>query len=127
MKQKVNKSRVIIGLNKLTERQLSLFDQAYPEGYASYIQKINKPSGDVIYAVPFETEDTIYMVKVSVKVDAKLTEDEFDKEILHNLNGHASPGSEEKDEDEDEKSSRESFVLVHSEYADDRYGEVDNI
>ena len=101
MKPQVNKLRVIISFNKLTQSQLILFNQAYPEGYASHIQKINKPSGDTIYVVPLETEDAIYMVKVDVKVDTKLTEEEFDKEILH-----ASKNHDFSEEEQDRKSTR---------------------
>ena len=126
MKPQVNKLRAIISLNKLTKSQLLLFSQAYPEGYAAYIQKINKPSGDIIYVVPFETEDTIYMVKVDVKVDAKLTEEEFDKEIFQASKNHDFSDEAEKEEEEDEKPSKDTFVLVHGDYAEDKIEDDDD-
>ncbi|MCK9162902.1 MAG: hypothetical protein WCR29_00845 [Bacteroidales bacterium] len=126
MKQKVNKLRVIISFNKLTKSQLLMFSQAYSEGYSSYIQKINKPSGEVIYVVPFETEDTIYMVKVDVKVDAKLTEEEFDKEILRDSKNHDFSAEQEKEEEEEEKPSKDTFVLVHGDYAAEKIDDDDD-
>lgn len=120
MKPKVNKSRVIISFNKLSQSQVLLFSKAYPEGYAPHIQKINKPSGDIIYVVPFETEDTIYMVKVDVKVDAKLTEEEFDKEVLIASKSHDFSDEDKQEEEEEEKPSKDKFVLVHGDYADDK-------
>lgn len=127
MKPNVNKLRAIISFNKLTKSQLLLFSQAYPEGYASHIQKINKPSGDIIYVVPLETEDAIYMVKVDVKVDAKLTEEEFDKEILSASKSHDFSDEEEKEEDEkEEKTSKDTFVLVHGDYEGDKLEEDDD-
>ncbi|MFA7081098.1 MAG: hypothetical protein WC135_00655 [Bacteroidales bacterium] len=127
MKPQVNKLRAIISFNKLTKSQLLLFSQAYPEGYASHIQKINKPSGDIIYVVPFETEDTIYMVKVDVKVDAKLTEEEFDKEILNASKSHDFSDEQEKEEEEEEdKPSKDTFVLVHGDYAENKIEDEDD-
>lgn len=120
MKPKVNKSRVIISFNKLNQSQVLLFSKSYPEGYAPHIQKISKPSGDIIYVVPFETEDTIYMVKVDVKVDAKLTEEEFDKEVLIASKSHDFSDEDKQEEEEEEKPSKDTFVLVHGDYADDK-------
>lgn len=123
MKPKVNKSRVIISFNKLTQKQILLFSQAYPEGYTSSIQKINKPSGEIIYVVPFETDDAIYMVKMDVKVDTKLSEEEFDKEIF-NVSKNPDFGEEEhEEEEEEEKQGKDTFVLVHGDYAEDKLGD----
>ncbi|MDR0971772.1 MAG: hypothetical protein LBM25_05260 [Bacteroidales bacterium] len=118
MKPKENKKRIIISFAKLSQEQLVLFSQVYAEGYAAYLQKINKPSGEVIYVVPLETDDAIYMVKMDVKVDAKLTEEEFEKEIFK------APKDEEFEQedsssDEDEKEDKDKFTLVHGNYEDE--------
>ena len=120
MKPKLNKSRIIISFNKLTQEQILLFSQQYPEGYTPYIQKINKPSGEIIYVVPMETEDTIYMVKMDVKVDAKLSEEEFDKEIFSASKSQDFGEEEHEEEEEEDKPGKDTFVLVHGDYANDK-------
>lgn len=123
MNPKVNKKRVIISFNKLSSDLILQFSEAYPEGYASHIQKITKPSGEIIYVVPFETEDTIYMVKIDVKVDQKLTEEEYDKEIFNQTKAPDFVEETPEEEEEDEKPSKDTFVLIHGDYSDK---EVDN-
>ena len=76
MNPRVNKKRVIVSFNKLSTEQTLQFSEAYPEGYASHIQKITKPSGEIIYVVPFDTEEDVYMVKIDVNVDQKHKEEE---------------------------------------------------
>jgi hypothetical protein len=126
-KVKETKKRIIISFAKLTPEQMMLFSEAYPEGYTAKLQKITKPSSEVIYVVPFETEDTIYMVKVDVKVDAKLTEEEFDKEILKASKGVEFDAPEEREEEEEEdKQGKDTFVLVHGDYSNSDINEEDD-
>jgi len=125
MKPKLNKSRIIISFNKLTQEQILLFSQQYPEGYTPYIQKINKPSGEIIYVVPMETDDAIYMVKMDVKVDTKLSEEEFDKEIFSASKSQDFGEEEHEEEEEEEKPGKDTFVLVHGDYANDKVEDDD--
>lgn len=126
MKPKLNKSRIIISFNKLTQEQILLFSQQYPEGYTPYIQKINKPSGEIIYVVPMETDDAIYMVKMDVKVDTKLSEEEFDKEIFSASKSQDFGEEEHEEEEEEEKPGKDTFVLVHGDYANDKVEDDDD-
>lgn len=116
MKPQQHKAGRIISFNKLTPEQIQQFAEQYPEGYTSYIQKINKPSGEAIYVVPFETDDVSYMVKMEVKVDAKLSDEDFDKEMFPDTKADF----EEIDasESEEPKADKEEFVLVHGDYSD---------
>ena len=117
MNPRVNKKRVIVSFNKLSSEQILQFSEAYPEGYASHIQKITKPSGEIIYVVPFDTEEAIYMVKIDVKVDQKLTEEEYDKEIFSQTKAPDFV-EETPEEEEEEKPSKDTFVLIHGDYSD---------
>ena len=40
------------------------------------MMRIDKPNGDFFYAVPFDTEDTAYLVKIDVKIDDKAGEED---------------------------------------------------
>ena len=64
-----HKKNLIVSYKNLTDDLKELFKEAYPEGYNNYITKFVKPNGEAIFVVPFETEDTAYMVKFDVKID----------------------------------------------------------
>ena len=38
--------------------------------------RIDKPNGDFFYAVPFDTEEVAYLVKIDVKIDDKAHEED---------------------------------------------------
>jgi len=78
----MSKKRVIISLNNLPSEIKEEFQKTYPYGYSDKVQKIQKPNGDTIFVVPLETESAIYMVKVDVKIDTKMTDEEFEKAYL---------------------------------------------
>ncbi|MBR6813814.1 MAG: hypothetical protein IKM50_04645, partial [Tidjanibacter sp.] len=48
----------------------------YPYGYTDHMIRIDKPSGDFFYAVPFETDEISYLVKIDVKIDGQIEEEE---------------------------------------------------
>ncbi|MCR5589827.1 MAG: hypothetical protein K6F72_09445 [Bacteroidales bacterium] len=64
-----HKKNLIVSYKNLSDDLKELFKEAYPEGYKNYITKFVKPNGEAIFVVPFETDDTAYMVKFDVKVD----------------------------------------------------------
>ena len=37
---------------------------AYPLGFSDYMMRIPKPNGEFFFAVPFETEEISYLVKI---------------------------------------------------------------
>ena len=66
---KKRKKNLIVSYKNLAEDLKELFKEAYPDGYNNYLQRFVKPNGETIFVVPFETEDTSYMVKFEVKID----------------------------------------------------------
>lgn len=66
---KKRKKNLIVSYKNLSENLKTLFKEAYPDGYTDYIQRFTKPNGETIFVVPFETEDTAYMVKFELKID----------------------------------------------------------
>ena len=66
------KKRAVISYANMFPELQAAFKAKYPKGYADYmgdIFKIDKPDGTSFYAVSVETEDAIYLVKITVKVD----------------------------------------------------------
>ena len=81
------KKRVIVDYKNVTKDILELFTDRYPYGYEDEdIIKFKNAKGENVKAVPFETKDTKYLVKVSVEMDAKidafLDDDEDDDETI---------------------------------------------
>jgi len=77
--------RVIVNFNKLTDKILNLLTEKYPDGYNdSDIISFKNISGETVEAVEVRTEDTIYLVKVSVHLEQSMVnfmdddEDEVD-------------------------------------------------
>lgn len=116
------KKRLIKSYQNLPEEARELFDIKYGEGYANAAQKITKPDGSLLYVVPLETDDAVYMVKVDVVIDSKFSEEEFDKEILGPSKNDDEIVGSASDEEEDEVQGKDKFVLVHGDYS-----EVDDV
>lgn len=109
--KKQDKKRLIVSYKNLPEKDMELFNTVYAEGYADNIQKVSKPDGTPMFLVPLETEEVMYMVKVDVKIDEHINDDDFDKDIF-----------KEKEEettldDLEEGKNTHSFKLVHGDYS----------
>ncbi len=101
-KGKDQKRRVIVDYKNVTQDILSLFTDRYPYGYDdSDIIKFQNAKGELVKAVPFETADTKYLVKVSVQMDerieAYLDDDDEDDDL-----GDGDSSVEAPDEDLDD-------------------------
>ncbi len=112
------KKRLIISYQNLPQQARDLFDSTYGDGYADAAQKITKPDGSLMYVVPLETDDAVYMVKVDVVIDSKFSDEDFDKEILGTSKNDDEITSNAEDEDTEDKSNQDKFVLVHGDYSD---------
>jgi len=62
-------NRVIVDFKKLTDEILNMLVEKYPDGYNdSDIITFRNASGELIEAVEVRTDETDYLVKVSVKL-----------------------------------------------------------
>ena len=89
---RTHKKNLIVSYKNLTDDLKELFKETYPDGHNDYLQRFVKPNGETIFVVPFETDDTAYMVKFDVKIDT-LGED-LDKALF----------------DDDEEAKEEEFA-----------------
>jgi len=74
--EKKEKKRVITNVKNLPAELLELVRAKYPLGYSDYIKKFEKPNGDFFYYFTLDNEDASYLVKVDVKIDTKIKEDD---------------------------------------------------
>ena len=73
------KKRLVVSFNNLPVELQEQLRAEYPAGYSDVMMRIDKPNGDFFYAVPFETEEVSYLVKIDVKID-DATDDDDDKD-----------------------------------------------
>lgn len=96
--------RIIIDYKKLTPEILSLLVQKYPDGYDDRDVLVFKNSkNETVEAVEVKTEDCIYLVKISTRLEDTMTkfdvEDYDDDEMDMNYVDLPQKDGEEDDED----------------------------
>ena len=70
------KKRLVVSLKNMTPELQEEVKAAYPLGFSDYMIRIEKPNGEFFFAVPFETEEISYLVKIDVKIDDMSGEEE---------------------------------------------------
>lgn len=97
-----DKRRVIVDYKNVTPEILELFSERYPYGYEDEdIIKFKNARGETVKAVPFETKDTKYLVKVSVEMDRKI-EAFLDEEDVEDIPTDDEGGEIEAPSDDEE-------------------------
>ncbi len=94
------KKRVVISYKNLSEELQEEVKKRYPHGYTDQMLRIEKGPGDFFYAIVLETEDTNYLIKVDVKIDDNLEEEE-DKEYYNDDIKGADDLADTPDDEED--------------------------
>ena len=93
------KKRLVTSFNNLAPELQDAVKAAYPLGYTDYMMRIDKPNGDFFFAVPFETEEISYLVKIDVKID-DASHEEDDKDYYDDdLKGADELANDDSDED----------------------------
>ena len=100
--------RIIVDYKKLTPEILSLLVEKYPDGYDDdQIISFKNAKNETVDAVEVRTEDSIYLVKVSTRLEntmANYDEDDYDdsdfNEPIVDLPEKAEEETDEEEEDE---------------------------
>lgn len=74
-----SKKRVVVSYKNLSPELQEEIKKQYPNGYTDSMLRVDKGPGNFFYAIMLETEEVSYLVKVDVKVDDQV-EDEDDKD-----------------------------------------------
>jgi len=75
----MEKKRIIKSYEKLSPDLQELLKQQYPYGFSNKLIRLNNARNETFFAVPLDTEDATYMVKVQIEKIKKHEdqEDEF--------------------------------------------------
>ncbi|MEG1673170.1 MAG: hypothetical protein RRZ83_07005 [Alistipes sp.] len=99
------KKHIVTSFRNLAPEMQEAVKQRYPLGFSEVMMRVDKPSGDFFYAVPFDTDEIAYLVKIDVKIDDKAQEEEdkdyYDDEIKGADELQDDANSDSKDEDDD--------------------------
>ena len=95
----MNKKRFIVDYKSLPENMLERLAVQYPEGFDGYIIKYTNSRGDRVSAVPVETEDTYYLVKVSVQLRKMVDDVDIEEVDPEDLGDEFSMDNEDDDSD----------------------------
>jgi hypothetical protein len=103
--------RVIVDYAKLTNEILNLLVEKFPDGYDdSNIVRFRNAKNELIEAVEVGTNDTVYLVKVSMKLADRIEnydEDEEIDDVIEPIMPMKSMGLDDDMDDEDEDHNRD--------------------
>jgi DNA-directed RNA polymerase subunit delta len=77
------KKRVVKDYQALPEETIRLIREKYPTGYADHLVTYSDKDGKKVSALPFETEDSYYLIRMSIQEAKRLVkeDEEFDDEL----------------------------------------------
>ena len=76
----MSKKRVIKDYEKLTQDLKNLLHETYPGGIAEFIKPFTDVHGKLFYAVPLETDDDYFLIRLPFKMVNVKEEDEETEE-----------------------------------------------
>ena len=94
------KKRLVVSFKNLAPELQQEVKAAYPLGYTDYMMRIDKPNGDFFFAVPFETAEISYLVKIDVKIDDASAEEEDKDYYDDDLKGADELANDDSEDDE---------------------------
>lgn len=108
-KQNIAKKHIVTSFHNLTPEMQEAVKEKYPLGFTDAMIRVDKPNGDFFYAVPYDTDEVAYMIKIDVKIDDSAQDDDkdyYDDELkgadeLQGADDDTSELSESSDDDVD--------------------------
>jgi len=99
-----NKPKVIKDYEKLSEEMQEQIKLAYPTGFSDHLIGFYDKDGLRVSALPFETEDRMYLVRMTIVKAKKIVDDDDDFDDFGVLKDDVKEDYEEKYAEEDEPS-----------------------
>ena len=106
---KTNKLRVIQDYEKLNNAIKEQIKLVYPEGFSQYLIEFKNKNRETVSALPFETDEKIYMVRMSVKEARQIIMEDPDYDNEGILKEHIKEKYEDEHSDIDYLSENENY------------------
>lgn len=74
----MGKLRVIQDYEKLPEELKEQIKLVFPEGFSNHLIEFRNRHGELVSALPFETDEKIYMIRMSVKMAERIISEDSD-------------------------------------------------
>jgi hypothetical protein len=103
MSTATNKPRLVTSYEKIDKNIQEQIKLEYPEGFSQHLITFTNKEGDRISALRFETEDKIYLIKMTKIVAEQIIEDDEDYDEDGNLTADAREEYEDKYDDEEDE------------------------
>ena len=121
------KKRLVKDYDALSEEIIHLVKNKYPSGYADHLVSYTNKEGKKVSALPFETEDTYYLIRMTVLEAKRIVkeDDDFDddgqlkEEIVDVEVDDEFDGEGEDDDDIDAGPSDEDDHIIVTRKRDD--------
>lgn len=104
-----NKPKVIIDFYKLSKDLQEQVKLVYPDGFIDYLIHFTNAKGQEVSALRFETDEKIYMLRMSVQMAFQIIDDDDDYDDDHTLKRSAKESFEEKHSGVEYLSENENF------------------
>ncbi len=75
---KTNKLRVIKDFEKVDQDIQEQIKLVYPDGFSQHLVEYKNKDNETVFALPFETDEKIYMIRMSYKRAIQIIEDDSD-------------------------------------------------
>jgi hypothetical protein len=98
----MTKKRAIISYDKLEIEQKKGILKEYPDGYMNHLTQIKTPMGEILDALIWETEETIYLVKFP-KVNKPIVVDDDDDDDDDDMDEIDDKDIKDEDVDDDDE------------------------
>lgn len=99
----MSKKRAIISYEKLSIDQKKQILKDFPDGYINHLTTIKTPTGDILDAFVWETEEVIYLVKINKIIPKAAVVDEEEDDFEDDLDKVDDIKDDELDDDADDE------------------------
>ena len=104
----MTKRRSIISYDKLSLEQKKQILRDYPDGYINHLTTIKTPTGEILDALIWETDEVIYLVKINKvmskpKPVADVDDDDFDDDLDDKVPDIKDDDLDENDDEEEDE------------------------
>jgi hypothetical protein len=101
----MSKKRAIVTYEKLSLELRDKLEDAFPEGFGGHMTQITTPTGEVLDALLWETEEIIYLVKLNKVNKKKIVipeEDEEEEDDIDDIEDEDIKVEDEESTDDDD-------------------------
>lgn len=77
----MNKKRVIKDFDQMPNEILVQLKDRFPHGYQEHLLRFNNAKGEMVSALPFETEEAFYLVKMSTSGGYHIIDEDLDDDF----------------------------------------------